>query len=238
MSYSDCVARISTIDSLVRSFDASWQSALPASSSMNGLQAINANSPFAGVLQTVSASSTQATSNAATVNVLSGSELADTPDTLLAPSQDNPFELVRVSSSEALAKFDAVSSQIPYAAQIRKAALANGIDPLLLVGLVTRESGFGAHARSHAGAMGLTQLMPGTARELGVTDPWDPAQNLDGGAYYLATQLKRFGRVDMALAAYNAGPGAVSRLGKVPDNKWRYVNGILGVWKHWEAAAP
>jgi soluble lytic murein transglycosylase-like protein len=235
MSYSDCVARISTIDSLVRGFDPSWRSALPNSSSMSGVQALNANSPFAGVLQTVSsASSTTAAANAAPVNVLSSSELANVPDTLLAPSLENPRELVRVSSTEALAHFDAVASQIPYAAEIRKAALDNGIDPLLLVGLVRWESNFHLHAKSRAGAMGLTQLMPGTAREIGVKDPWDAAQNLDGGAYYLATQLKRFGRVDMAVASYNAGPGCVSRLGKVPDNKWPYVNRILRTWKQWQ----
>jgi soluble lytic murein transglycosylase-like protein len=236
MSYADCVARISTIDSLMRSYDASWQSSL-SGSSMSGVQAINANSPFAGILATTSSASTASAAAATTVNVLSGAELAGTPDTLLAPSLDNTSQLVRVSSAEALARFDAVSSQIPYATEIRRAALDNGIDPLLLVALVKWESNFHLHATSRAGAMGLTQLMPGTARELGVTDAWDPLQNLEGGAKYLSTQLKRFGRVDMAVASYNAGPGAVSRLGKVPDNKWRYVNGILGVWKHWEEAA-
>lgn len=77
------------------------------------------------------------------------------------------------------------------------------------------ESAFKVTARSHVGAIGLGQLMPETARVLGV-DPHDPVQNLHGSARYLLTQLKRFGRPDLALAAYNAGPEAVARYGGVP----------------------
>jgi hypothetical protein len=96
----------------------------------------------------------------------------------------------------------------PYAAAIEATAARHGIDGRLLAALVWTESNFRPDAVSHAGALGLAQLMPGTARGLGV-DPRDPLQNLDGGARYLRTQLDRFGRVDLALAAYNAGPGRV-----------------------------
>lgn len=103
-----------------------------------------------------------------------------------------------------------------YSGLIEQAAAAAGIDPRLLAAVAWAESGFKADAISHAGAIGLVQLMPGTAAGLGV-DPWDPAQNLQGGARYLATQLGRFGRVDHALAAYNAGPGRVQRAGGIPN---------------------
>lgn len=102
-----------------------------------------------------------------------------------------------------------------WAPQIQQAAQEAGIDPRLLASLVWAESNFRADARSHAGAIGLAQLMPGTAAGLGV-DPHDPMDNLRGGARYLAAQLRRFGREDLALAAYNAGPGRVAQAGGVP----------------------
>ncbi len=105
----------------------------------------------------------------------------------------------------------------PYAAEITAAANKHGVDPALLAGLVKQESGFNPNAGSPAGAQGLTQLMPATAASLGVTNSHDPAQALDGGAKYLKQQLDRFGGdVARALAAYNAGPGAVERFGGVP----------------------
>ena len=105
----------------------------------------------------------------------------------------------------------------PFAAEIEAAAARHGVDPALLKALVRQESNFNPDAVSPAGASGLTQLMPGTAASLGVTDPTDPAQALDGGAKYLRQQLDRFGGdVEKALAAYNAGPGAVAKYGGVP----------------------
>lgn len=85
----------------------------------------------------------------------------------------------------------------------------------VLVGL---ESGWAVGARSRMGAIGLTQLMPETAAELGVS-AWDPEDNIRGGIRYLAAQYRRFGRLDLAFAAYNAGPGLVARLGRVPRIK-------------------
>jgi soluble lytic murein transglycosylase-like protein len=105
----------------------------------------------------------------------------------------------------------------PYGAEITVAAQRNGLDPALLAGLIKQESGFNPNAGSPAGAQGLCQLMPGTARGLGVTNLHDPVQSIEGGAKYLAQQLKTFnGDVARALAAYNAGPGAVQRYGGVP----------------------
>jgi soluble lytic murein transglycosylase-like protein len=105
----------------------------------------------------------------------------------------------------------------PFGAEITAAAKKHGIDPALLAGLVKQESNFNPNAGSPAGARGLTQLMPGTAAGLGVSDVLDPLQSLDGGAKYLRQQLDAFGGdVTRALAAYNAGPGAVQRYGGVP----------------------
>jgi soluble lytic murein transglycosylase-like protein len=110
-----------------------------------------------------------------------------------------------------------LAAGVPYGDEITAAARRHGIDPALLAGLIRQESGFNANAVSPAGARGLTQLMPGTAAGLGVANPSDPAQAIEGGAKYLAQQLQRFGGdTARALAAYNAGPGAVERFGGVP----------------------
>ncbi len=105
----------------------------------------------------------------------------------------------------------------PFTEAIAAAAGRHGLDPKLLHALVIVESAYRADAVSPVGAGGLTQLMPGTAADLGVRDRFDPAQNLAGGADYLARQMLRFGDLRLALAAYNAGPGRVARLGRIPD---------------------
>ena len=117
---------------------------------------------------------------------------------------------------------------LPFADLIRNAATSTGVRPTLLAALVWRESGFDAKARSRAGARGLTQLMPATARELGVRRSYDPAENLGGGARYLASLLRGFGSVQLALAAYNAGPQAVLKHRGVPPfaETRRYVRDI------------
>lgn len=102
------------------------------------------------------------------------------------------------------------------AAAAARAAARHGVAPELVDAVIRQESGYHTRARSRAGALGLMQLMPATARTLGV-DPLDPEANLDGGVAYLRAMLDRFGgHVDLALAAYNAGPAAVERYGGVP----------------------
>jgi soluble lytic murein transglycosylase-like protein len=120
----------------------------------------------------------------------------------------------------------------PWAGAIDGAATKAGVDPRLLAAITQAESGFNPAALSGAGAVGLAQLMPGTASGLGV-DPTDPVANLDGGARYLAGQLDSFGRVDFAVAAYNAGPGAVRQAGGVPDypETQAYVRRVLGYYQ-------
>jgi len=100
--------------------------------------------------------------------------------------------------------------------QAYAAADKYGVPRDLFAALITQESGWNPHAVSSTGAQGLGQLMPGTARNLGVSNPFDPAQNLDGAARYFSQQLHTFGSEDNALAAYNAGPGAVQKYGGVP----------------------
>jgi murein DD-endopeptidase MepM/ murein hydrolase activator NlpD len=158
------------------------------------------------------------------------------PAVLLGPRAGDSGALSQTSGTAALARFDAASSRIPYHAEIRAVAIANGVDPTLLAALVYAESSFNPRSVSSCGAMGLTQLMPNTARGLDVTDPFDVQQNLNGGAKYLVAQLRKFGRVDMALAAYNAGPGLVSNLGVVPNGCWGYVNTILRKWQSYQVS--
>lgn len=103
------------------------------------------------------------------------------------------------------------------------------VSPALIEALVWQESRWRPNARSPVGASGLTQLMPGTARELGV-NPWNPYANLEGGVKYLRQQLDRFnGDLEKALAAYNAGPGRVERAGGVPNIRETrlYVSSIM-----------
>ncbi|MQY41334.1 transglycosylase SLT domain-containing protein [Epibacterium sp. SM1969] len=116
-----------------------------------------------------------------------------------------------------------------YLSVARSVARKHGVPEELFLRLVQQESNWNPRARSHKGALGLAQLMPATAAVLGV-DPTKPRENLEGGARYLAQQFRKFGSWRLALAAYNAGPGAVEKYGGVPPYKETkdYVRKILG----------
>jgi soluble lytic murein transglycosylase-like protein len=120
----------------------------------------------------------------------------------------------------------------PFQDAVAEAAAAHGLDEKLLHALVLTESGYRARVCSPAGACGLTQLMPGTAADLGVQDRFDPLENLRGGAEYLARQILRFGDLRLALAAFNAGPARVARLGRVPDieETRRYIATVIACY--------
>jgi soluble lytic murein transglycosylase-like protein len=112
------------------------------------------------------------------------------------------------------------------------------VDPSLVKAIIANESGFDANATSKAGAQGLMQLMPDTAQSVGVRDSYDPAQNVAGGTRYLKGLLDRFsGDVRLAVAAYNAGPGAVEKYGDVPPyaETQNYVQNVMGSYARYRA---
>ena len=120
-------------------------------------------------------------------------------------------------------------NMVAYAAEIRAAAAQHGVDEAIVRAIIHAESSFNPNARSRVGAQGLMQLMPPTARRFGVSDSYDPAQNIRGGVQYLAWLLKRYnGDLTLAAAGYNAGEGAVDRYKGVPpySETRRYVERV------------
>ena len=136
------------------------------------------------------------------------------------------------------------ASSAPVApAQIEALVTANSttwqVDPSLVKAIIANESGFDANATSKVGAQGLMQLMPATAAAVGVRNSYDPAQNVAGGTRYLKGLLDRFnGDVRLAVAAYNAGPGAVEKYGDVPPyaETQNYVQNVLGSYAKYRSA--
>jgi soluble lytic murein transglycosylase-like protein len=123
-----------------------------------------------------------------------------------------------------------VANQRLYDSHIRLACQIYGMDCNLVKAVIRAESGFNAQAISPKGAMGLMQLMPGTSRDMGVLNPFDPWQNIDGGTKYLRMMLDRFSNdLNLALAAYNAGPEAVQKYGGIPpfDETQTYVKRVM-----------
>ncbi|ABO51021.1 Lytic transglycosylase, catalytic [Desulforamulus reducens MI-1] len=160
-----------------------------------------------------------------------GNTLPLNPGVNLAEVPFLPSKQARASAAAAAASFRAAVGPVrEYEAMVEKSALRHGIDPALCKAVARAESDFNPRVTSRTGAMGLMQLMPGTARDLGVKNPYDPEQNADGGVRYLKSMLERFdGDVNKALAAYNAGPGAVERYGGIPpyEETTRYIQKVI-----------
>jgi soluble lytic murein transglycosylase-like protein len=137
-------------------------------------------------------------------------------------------------------RLDRIANLDSYDRLLLAAAGENGLPAELLKAVAVAESRMNPNAVSPAGARGLMQIIPSTARALGVTDPFDPAQSIAGGAAYLARQVAAFGRYELALAAYNAGPEAVRRHDGVPpyEETRTYVARVMGLYEHFRAERP
>ncbi len=166
-------------------------------------------------------------------------DLATLGDVAVGPESVARKRLAHLASQQGAAVADTLQR---FEREIESAAHGSGLDPALILSVVMEESGGDPLARSRRGALGLMQLMPGTARDLGVGDRTDAAQSLQGGSRYLADMLRKFaGRLDVALAAYNAGPGTVDRLGgKVPayPETRRYVDRVLERYERLGGGTP
>jgi len=154
------------------------------------------------------------------------SDVYETPTAIRRVLPDSPATTTGTSPT------GGVSAGTPYASVFDRAAAKYGVSASLLAAVAHQESGYNASAVSRAGAKGLMQLMPGTAKGLGV-DPMNPTQAVDGAARMLKGLINEFGRVDYALAAYNAGPGAVHRYHGIPPyaETQRYVPAVLAYQK-------
>lgn len=146
------------------------------------------------------------------------------------PSVSLTNALQEAAAATGAVRTGSVSSKTQILDLVSKMSKKHGVDENLVKALIKQESGFNPNAKSKAGAMGLMQLMPSTAKSLGVNDAYNPVQNLDGGIRYLKSMMNKYnGNVILALAAYNAGPNAVDKYDGVPPYKetQNYVRNIL-----------
>jgi soluble lytic murein transglycosylase-like protein len=227
--------RIQQVQALIEAAGEVASGNTPAVTGASSSLAQSAGAGFASVLQAATAG-TDSTGmpGIAGSSVAAGGAASGVVDgTGIAGSQ----ELIDQSAQGAGAS--AASGE--YESLIDRAAARNGVDPAVLHGLIQQESGFDPSATSSAGASGLTQLMPGTAASLGVANPLNPAESIEGGARYLGQLTAEFsGNTEDALAAYNAGPGAVQQYGGIPPyaETQSYVAKVLGDAEAYRQSQP
>lgn len=152
------------------------------------------------------------------LTLVSGGEILLRPEQLARVDQEGSPDPPAITTPAHPTMEGASLADNPYKERMVAAASRNDVDVKLVYAVALQESGFNPQARSPKGALGLMQLMPDTASDMGVKDPFDPVQSIEGGCRYLRKMLDRFdGDVTLALAAYNAGPEPVSASGKVPN---------------------
>ena len=150
------------------------------------------------------------------------------------PHTDRRFKPVRMADPVAPKRYRAPHSRA-YDLLIDDAAASQGIPPALVKAVIAAESAFDSEAVSRKGAKGLMQLMPETALDMGVSNPFEPAQNVRGGTTYLRAMIDRYGDLGRALAAYNAGPTTVDRYGGIPPFRETqdYVDRVLAYYRRY-----
>jgi soluble lytic murein transglycosylase-like protein len=182
--------------------------------------------------RTMSVKSHRVDGDSLVLTLRSGGEIVcDTASVSRIAPDEVPYPEPEVEAAPA-APVQVAATEVPYGALIDKFATEQGVDAKLVRALVQVESAYQPRARSPKGAMGLMQLMPATARQYGVADPYDPTSNIEAGVKHLKSLLQRFPKsVALALAAYNAGEGAVLRFNAIPPyaETRNYVSRILSL---------
>lgn len=207
----------------------------------NKINSLNAPAEAQNPLDTIYPNTQKVNNTPSFENVLQSTTTSNFGTLLLDPrlkqvNADIIKESPQISFSNALQEAGAIQANTQAATKsqilnvVNQIAEKHGVDEKLVQALIKQESGFNPKAKSKAGAMGLMQLMPSTAKNLGVQDPYNIVQNVEGGVKYLKSMLNKYnGNVILALAAYNAGPGAVDKYDGVPPYKetQNYVKNIL-----------
>jgi soluble lytic murein transglycosylase-like protein len=231
--------RVQQLEALIESTRAVANGGTLAETTAAGSTAQASGSDFAAALQSATAADSSAASGAAVPTgayaPVSSADVAYDP--AVAGEPTGPAD-VEYTGTQGASETGASGE---YESLIEQAAARNGVDPAVLHGLIQQESGFDPSAVSSAGASGLTQLMPGTASSLGVANPLDPAEAIEGGARYLGQLTSEFaGNTTDALAAYNAGPAAVQEYGGVPpySETESYVSKVLGYAEAYRRSHP
>jgi len=207
-------------------------------SSLYGLNSTSATNPLGSLYSTGGSSSASSLSSTLSfLEILQGLQNSNTAGVAVSSSTDTSGV---VADKDGYSYSSSLSAGASMDAMFERAAEKYGIDADLLKAIGKAESNFNASAVSSAGAIGVMQLMPGTARSLGVSDPYDAEQNIMGGAKYISQMLDRYDDdVEKALAAYNAGPGNVDKYDGIPPFKetQSYVERVLGYLEK-DSSAP